>query len=123
MESTKELPTLDGTEKQIAWANDIRTAFAKSNPEHEHLTTITSAKQWIDGYIKDQEGRLPALEGTEKQIAWAMKIRARVLQESPYNKALFEAKSAKFWITHKSEMVKTAHTRGAEKKGSEVEMG
>jgi len=43
-----DMPTLQGSEKQIAWAAQIRAKLAKANPLHPLLRSEAAAKVWID---------------------------------------------------------------------------
>lgn len=53
LEETHDLPLLEGTEKQVAWANDLRADFLK-NDSHFPCSRlwvakrVKSAKHWID---------------------------------------------------------------------------
>lgn len=44
------LPNLSGTEKQIAWAKDIRREYAIRNPGSAELKRGKTAKYWIDNH-------------------------------------------------------------------------
>ena len=44
------LPNLSGTEKQIAWAQEIRKAYAAKNPGDAALKRGKTAKYWIDNH-------------------------------------------------------------------------
>jgi ribosome recycling factor len=43
-----DLPFLKGTEKQRAWANQIRAAHAAASPHSAHLQTKSNAAWWIE---------------------------------------------------------------------------
>ncbi|WP_165055076.1 MULTISPECIES: hypothetical protein [unclassified Adlercreutzia] len=47
-EARHHLPELEGSEKQIAWARDIRRGMV-SDSNADKAIAITSAKAWIDG--------------------------------------------------------------------------
>ena len=50
VQETAGLPSLSGTERQIAWATTIRAKVAKSNPALPALKKATTAKYWIENY-------------------------------------------------------------------------
>jgi hypothetical protein len=43
-----DLPQLDGTPRQVAWARDIRAKLARSNPNAPELMRIRKVKTWIE---------------------------------------------------------------------------
>lgn len=42
------LPSLNGTPKQVTWAEKIRELHAKKSPESKHLASQKSASWWIE---------------------------------------------------------------------------
>ena len=104
--TVQEMPELTGSEKQVAWADDIRhkmyievKEYVAKFEENEAATAFlewvhqqTDAKFWINHsnmrpeeialeWEVEETELLPALNGSEKQVAWAEDIRYKLYLE------------------------------------------
>ncbi len=65
-------------------------------------TKLSERQAELNSAIDDASAAgLPELSGTERQIAWALKIRAHLLRRNPDDPRL-KRKTAKFWIENRS---------------------
>lgn len=77
---------------------------AQSGEEAVDLAKRTIAeRQESIKRAEDTSVGLPKLSGSEKQIAWAIQIRANVLSKNPTNSVLKKATTAKYWIENRNQ--------------------
>lgn len=48
-----------------------------------------------------EEAGLPTLKGTERQVAWALQIRAQLIAKNPADRRIKQATTARFWIENR----------------------
>lgn len=81
--------------------------FAKGHTPQEAIASamevIESRKKNLEEAKKETAG-LPALTGTERQIAWAVTLRADYAKKHPETKVLKTATTAKYWIDNRATM-------------------
>ncbi len=124
-----ELPPLAGSEKQVAWAGRIRASFwskldtSRRKAIEKSVHTQDKASWWIDhrdgldaaflegsGGTVDKGIKLPALDGTDKQISWAERIRTAFMKTvtpdelKAWGKTIKRLKEATFWIDHREDV-------------------
>jgi hypothetical protein len=124
------MPELTGTPRQVAWAMELRKTFidkqlmsaGKMDPDEvsaclSALQTQSDATFFIDNrkdlaaaLLGDTDGEasgLPELTGTEKQVAWAERIRKSFVAglDAAAKKRLMpeivETEQASWWIDHR----------------------
>ena len=120
------LVELKGSEKQIAWANQIREDALRNGLKIEvaNCSCMANAKSWIDQKMfdrstktlvrnlnkcydqgqldREESSQLPELRGSEKQVAWANRIRRELIESGMNYGAAAEISDAKFWISHRT---------------------
>lgn len=87
-----------GSHKEREYA--VKTHFEKVCPD---CWKAECAKRNEEAAAKNKDAALPALTGSEKQIAWAESIRAKLVGKPDFVFAL-QKTSAKWWIDHRDEL-------------------
>jgi hypothetical protein len=119
------LPELTGTDKQVAWAERIRKSFVASLSAADkqrlmpEIIETELASWWIDhrdniaaSFAKEAKSTLalPAIQGSEKQVAWAERVRAQFVatlsadDEEVLGETIARLDQARFWIDHRDDV-------------------
>lgn len=97
-----KMPTLTGTDKQVKWANDIRTK------------AVDTAKDWTDYRVKMSDYGPPQLKGTARDALYDTQASAQSTKEAAreFLNALSKATDASAIIKIKDKLTMNA-VRGA----------